>query len=136
MSKTNFFRSRAFKCGALSGGVVLAGGAAASTALAFKIASSCSAAAAGLINDVGTGFTIAELDAMVHYEQYNLSIVLDNIYADLPENWLQVLQQTKGLPPYCFTISLIAGLMMSILAALLVALIVAFLMFICGQGPA
>lgn len=134
MTWTNFFRSRAFKYGSLSGGVVLAGGAAASTALAFKIASFCSAVATGFINEVGTGFTIAELDAVVHYEQYNLSIVLDNIYADLPDNWLHVVHHAEDLPAFCFAVPLILGLTMSTLAAMALANTVGIVMFIRDHG--
>ena len=130
MTWTTFFKSRAFKVGSLSGVIGLGAGAGASYAVALKIGSFCTSVATGFINEVGSNFTIPELDAVVHYEQYNASIALDNINAILPESWMHIVRHADDLPPFCFAVPLVLGLSISFIASLALANTVALVLFI------
>ena len=134
MAWTSFFTSRAFKFGSLSCGIGLATGATASTLIAQRIASMCTTAANEMINKIGDTFTIPTMDAVVHYEQYNASISLDNINAGLPQSWLDIIHDANDVSPYCFEIPLAIGLSQTILFSMILTL--ATVMFIREQDKA
>ena len=136
MTWSTFFKSKGFKYGSLTGGVSLLAGTGVSTAMAFKMYSYCTGAATEFITQIGTHFTIDDLKAVVHYEQYNASIDLDDIYASLPGNWLQLINYADDVPQFCFAAPLVLGLSVTVVASLALANTVALIMVLRDQDKA
>lgn len=128
MAQSSFFKSCGFVTAA-AGIVALSssGGGAAATAL--KIGNLLSDAFTYLINDIGTSITIPELNATLHYKDYNIPFSLSGINFDLPLNVLGMIRDSPDLSSYLYYFLLVLGLILSGLLALEVIMGVTLIYF-------
>ena len=121
MTWATCLRSRPFKYGFFAGLLTFGAGAGGSAAIALKIASHCSSAIAYFISEMGKNITISELEAILHLGSYNVTLTLDDINAALPAGWLDIINTTTELPPYCFRAPFALGLCVTTVASLALA---------------
>ncbi len=119
MSWSKFFYSRPFKYAAVSGGVGLIVGSAASLACAFYFSEACSQALTKLEAAVGPTINIPELDANIPIRNYTVTINLKNIAFDVPQDFFDLLNNvSEEAADYCFKIPLILAMCLTILGSL------------------
>jgi hypothetical protein len=121
MTWATFFKSRSFKYGSILGGIGFAAGTGGSAAIALRMASQCSSAAAYIISVMGKNITISELTTVVHYQQYNVPIELEEVDIDLPTDWVDLVNHVNELPPLCFSIPFTLGVCLTAVASLALA---------------
>ena len=136
MGWTDFYKSRYFKYPSLVGGLSLAAGAAASYAVAFKIASVCSTGIDSLIGNIGQNFTLSDINAVLRIGKFNLTIIFDDIHGNIPANLISMLAELQVLPTYIFYERLSQYLATATAISLALTCTVALVMFIRDQNKA
>ena len=130
MPKTGCCNSRYFKYPAFFGGLVLAAGSVTSYVLALKIANACSDGINSLLGNLGSNFTLSDIDATVHFGNRNFSVNFEDIHGDIPSNVLNLLGELRSISDYCFYAPLTLGLGITASVSIALVSLIALTLFI------
>lgn len=116
------------------GGLTLVAGSVTSYNMAMKIASTCASGIDSLIGNIGSNFTLSDIDATVHIGRHNFTVNFDDIHGNIPSSLMSVLDELHTLPNYCFVAPLTLGLGISCAISLALASTVAVSLYLCDQN--